>query len=449
MSLRPNILFIYTDDQSRWSVGAYGNKECLTPNMDRLAREGIMFTHAYTKPVCSPSRAMVLTGQYSHRSGIHDFIEKNILNGLPPETVTVAEELKDAGYATGLIGKWHLGHKAEHFPTNHGFDYFMGFNDGGIKPLNPTLYKDGQYRKMQGHFSNIITDDALEFIRARKDKPFALFFFTRAPHKPYTPVPAEDMAPYLERILTVPEADGATAEKMQQLNRDYYASVTQVDRNIGRLLKELTQLGLEDNTIVVFTSDNGYNVGQHNGLEGKGNGMQIASPLRRPNMWETSVMVPLIVRWPPVIKPGSVSDSLVTLMDLFPTFMDILDWPADGLALDGLSLLPLLQGRKPARWRNALFDAYDMHAYTRYRGSEDSMRMIRTRDWKLVLHLKKANAHELYDLRNDPDELKNLYGTPAVQDIQRGLEIRLYAWMRRNNAETIGQFTEWREGSNP
>ena len=445
----PNILFIYTDDQAKWTVGAYGNRECVTPNMDRLAREGIRFTHAYTKPVCSPSRAMLLTGRYSHHVGIHDFIQRDILNGLSPQTTTVAEVLRAAGYATGLIGKWHLGHKAEHFPTRHGFDYFMGFNDGGTRPLNPTLYKGGQYRDFQGYLADIITDDALAFIGRNRHRPFALFLFTRAPHTKYVPVPDEDMAHYLGRRLTTPHVEGISEDRLQRLTREYYASVTQVDRNIGRLLEGLQRLELEDRTLVVFTSDNGYNLGHHDGLEGKGNGKQITAPLRRPNMWDTSIMVPLIVRWPAVIQPGTTSDSLVSLMDIFPTFLDILDIERPGLKLDGTSLLPLLQGHQPAQWREALYDAYDMHAYSRYLGSEDSMRMIRTRDWKLVLHLKKAEAHELYDLERDPGEHQNLYGLPAAASMQQDLERRLYTWMQQNDAEEIRQFTEWKEGTNP
>lgn len=446
---RPNILLIYTDDQARWSVGAYGNRECVTPNMDRLAREGMLFTQAYTKPVCSPSRAMLLTGRYSHHVGIHDFIQRDIRNGLSPETTTIAEVLKKAGYVTGLIGKWHLGQKPEHFPTHHGFDYFMGFNDGGTRPLDPTLFKDGQYRKFKGYLANIITDDALAFIRQHKNKPFALFFFTRAPHKRYVPVPQEDMAHYLGKNLTVPPVSAIPQAQLQQTTREYYASITQVDRNMGRLLDELKRLGLEKNTLVVFTSDNGYNVGHHNGLEGKGNGMQMANPLRRPNMWDTSIMVPLIVRWPMVVQPGTRSNTPVSLMDFFPTFMDILGQHPHELQLDGLSLLPMLQGQTPVQWRDALFDAYDMHAYKRYRGSEDSMRMIRTSDWKLVLHLKKEGKHELYNLRDDPDETKNLYGSPTVKDEQQHLDLRLRSWMRQQKAEEIYQFTEWKAGTQP
>lgn len=446
---KPNILFIYTDDQARWSVGAYGNRECVTPNMDRLAREGMLFTQAYTKPVCSPSRATLLTGRYSHRVGVHDFIQRDILNGLSQDTTTIAEVLRDAGYETGLIGKWHLGHKQEHFPTNHGFNYFMGFHDGGISPLNPTMYKDGEQREFEGYCANLIADDAIDFINENQNRPFALFYFTRAPHKAYLPVPEEDMANYEDKPLTLPKVDGLPPERLEQITREYYASVTQVDRNIGRLLETLEQLDLQAKTMVVFTSDNGYNVGHHGGLEGKGNGMQIANPLRRPNMWDTSIMVPLIVRWPSVVQPGTVCNRLVSLMDFFPTFLHMLELERRELPLDGLSLLPLLQGREAVPWRDALYDAYDMHAYTRYRGSEDSMRMIRTHDWKLVLHLKKPNAHELYDLLHDPDELRNVFGSPETKEIQQDLDRRLRAWMKQNDAEKIKQFTEWKLGTNP
>ena len=160
-------------------------------------------------------------------------------------------------------------------------------------------------------------------------------------------------------------------------------------------------------------------------------------------------MVPLIVRWPSIVRPGSVSNALVSLMDIFPTFLDILDIEPSALKLDGVSLLPLLHGQQPQAWRDALFDAYDMHAYTRYQGSEDSMRMIRTEAWKLVLHLKHANAHELYDLKRDPGEHENLYGSLAVATKQQSLQRRLHIWMRQNDGTEIRQFTEWKEGTNP
>jgi choline-sulfatase len=440
---QPNIVFIFTDDQGQWAAGPYGNSEIHTPVMDRLAREGMLFTHATTKPVCSPSRAMLLTGQYSHRVGVNDFIQKDYNDGLSPNAPTLGETLQRAGYTTALVGKWHLGQQDKHFPTHYGFDHFMGFNDGGITPLDPTLFVDGTPTLMKGYTDDLLTDDALEFIRRNQAEPFALFLFTRAPHIRYAPAPEEDMAHYTDKTFTVEGAEFVAMEKLQQKYREYYTAVTQVDRNVGRLLTELETLGLDENTIVVFTSDNGYNIGHHGGLEGKGNGSQIDKPLRRPNMWDTSVLVPSIIRWPGVIQPGSVRDELVSSLDFYPTFVDFLGIQnTEQYELDGESLLPLLRGEENVAWRDAIFGVYDMQAYPRYNGSEDSMRMMRTRDWKLVLHLKHPESHELYNLQDDPGELANLFGQPTVHAVQNQLTQRLQTWMRDNDAEVIRQFRE-------
>ncbi|MBC7320935.1 sulfatase-like hydrolase/transferase, partial [bacterium] len=198
---KPNILFILTDDQAQWAVGAYGNKDIYTPNMDRLAEEGMLFTRAFTCPVCSPSRAMIMTGLYPNKVGVDDWISPEETEGISPDKPTIAEMLKRAGYITGLIGKWHLGKERLYHPLNRGFDYFMGFLGGGNYPKDPILEINGKEKEVKGFTIEIITKDAIRFIRENKDRPFALFFHTREPHMPYTPTPQEDMAHYINKKL--------------------------------------------------------------------------------------------------------------------------------------------------------------------------------------------------------------------------------------------------------
>ncbi|MHC4993931.1 MAG: sulfatase family protein [Planctomycetota bacterium] len=461
---RPNVLLIFTDDHARWALGAYGNDEVHTPNFDRLAAEGMRFDRGFTKPVCSPSRAMLLTGLYSHRLAIPDYIPYgnpvHADNGLPAGTPTIASVLKSAGYATGLIGKWHLGYGERYYPERYGFDVAEGFRyvAPGLK-LNGTgdiPYRFGPTQTMRltldPEHTDLLADRAISFLHKNANRPFFLYFSLYRPHLPWGPVPERDLAPYEGKPLTVPDpADfpgaRATREALRQQMRLYYANITSADRNVGRVLDTLDELELADNTLIVFIGDNGFNVGQH-GILGKGNarvlqideGDRIRSDLgRRPNMFDHSVLVPYIVRWPGVVEPGSSSDELVSTIDVLPTLIDITAAPAGrGLRLDGQSLLPLLTHREedpatpPPAWRDAWIDTYDL-----IYNDEAHMRMIRTHHWKLVLYhdaderpLVDGARHELFDLEADPEELTNLYGDPSVADTQIELETRLKTWMR-------------------
>src|SRR5687768_13598021 len=205
---KPNIIAIVTDDQARWSIGAYGNKESKTPNMDRLAAEGALFVNAFVAtPVCSPSRASFLTGRYGTQVGILDWIspkEAEAGLGLPREALSWIEVLKKDGYITGLIGKWHLGTLAQFHPTRRGFDHFFGFLGGGNTPMNPTLEVNGKNKKFTGSLPDILTDDALDFVRKNRAGPFALCLHFRAPHAPYGPVPEADSKPFQDLDPTIP-----------------------------------------------------------------------------------------------------------------------------------------------------------------------------------------------------------------------------------------------------
>ena len=451
----PNIIITNTDDQAQWAVGAYGNKEIHTPNMDRLAREGMRFTHAFSKPVCSPSRAMTLTGQYSHRLGIPDYIPYGnpvfADDGLPAGTPTIASVLKTAGYTSALIGKWHLGYGEKYYPERFGFDVAEGYHYiapgkqyAGYGQLPVVI--DG--REVKGFNSDprhtdILTDRAIHFIGANRAKPFFLFFNTYVPHEPWNCAPEEDLAHYKGRTLTVPDLSRfpeakMTQEELQQTMRLFYGHVTCADRNLGRLLAALEEMGLAENTLLIFMSDNGMNLGQH-GLRGKGNASILGVKQRktRSNMFDHSDIVPFIVRWPGVVKAGATSDALVSSIDILPTLMAATGAGAgQALKLDGRSLLPLLKGEHGVTRRDFYCDTYDM-IYLGDNGEKPHMRMIRTDGWKLVLHLDpdghpldNGSRHELFDLKTDPEELTNLYGKPSAATIQQQLDTRLRAWMR-------------------
>ncbi len=431
---RPNIISIVTDDQGRWTLGAYGNREARTPNMDRIAREGAKFLNAFVPtPVCSPSRASFMTGLYGTQIGITDWIspaEAAGGRGLPVSTTTWPEVLQKNGYKTALLGKWHLGDMQQFHPTRRGFDHFFGFLGGGNTPMNPTLEVSGKQTQLEGPLPDRLVDEAIRFVETNRDRPFGLLVHFRAPHLPYGPVPDEDSAPFTDLDPTVPKAPGLDEKQVKRLTREYYASIHSVDRNLGRLLERLDELDLTRRTIVLFTSDHGYNLGHH-GIHTKGNGFWMAGGVngpKRPNMWDTSIRVPLLVRWPGVVKPGTEIAEPVSNIDTFASVLGMLGVAvpdaANGLKHQGADFSPLLRGQN-VPWRDAIFGQYDLH-----NGGQANMRMVRAGGWKLVRHHLTNGLDELYDLDGDPDERTNLFARPELRARRDELQSRLTAWQR-------------------
>ncbi len=428
---RLNLIVIVTDDQAAWSIGAYGNRESRTPNMDRLAREGALFLNAFVcTPVCSPSRASFLTGRYGTQLGITDWInpkESDNGLGLSPETTTWPKVLQKNGYLTALIGKWHLGTQPQFHPIKQGFDHFFGFLGGGTTPLNPMFEVDGETKRLNGAAADLLVDDALQFIETNQARPFALLLNFREPHLPYGPVLPEDSAPFQDLDPTVPKSAGADTEQVKKWTRDYYASIHSVDRNLGRLLKNLDETRLSPKTIVLFTSDHGYMIGHH-GLHTKGNAQLITGKKMgptRPNMFEESIRVPLLVRWPGVVKSGLEIVEPVSNIDSFATVLGMLGMPLPGdWKQEGKDFSPLLRGEKLPR-RDAVFAQYDIHHYT-----TDSLRMIRTDEWKLVRHDGGKFPDELYHLAKDPGETKNVFTGTKYRGIRDQLQAQLTAWQQ-------------------
>ena len=422
--IAPNILFIYTDDQAPWAIGKSGNEQALTPNLDKLATQGMYFPNAYsTTPVCSPSRAGLLTSQYGYELGIDDWIKNNkakSLTGNQPDLgidasyETWPEILQNAGYYTGLIGKWHVGEEKQHHPTNHGYDEFIGFTTGGKPAINPQLEKNGELTSYQGLTTDILTDEAIEFITKNTANKFVLSLHYRAPHHPFFPVAAEDFAPYenMEIKLPHPNYPDLDTVKAKQLMREYLSSVRGVDRNVGRLLAELDKLGLANNTLVVFTSDHGYNIG-HNGIWHKGNGFWLLNEKvsgiknipanQRPNMYDTSIKVPTVIRWPDVIPANSTNNTTLSNLDWFPTFVELAKTKAKTENIvRGKSVVPALLNE------NVVLSTDYYGAYSTLHQSLTHMRMYSDGKYKLIKDFLNKDNDEFYDLTNDPQETKNL-----------------------------------------
>lgn len=429
---RPNILFILTDDQAPWATGLtdpLGN--AITPNMDSLIRQGAQLNRCYTPtPVCSPSRTSLMTSRYGTELGITDWIHpaREEQLGVDPEVVMWPELLQQAGYHSGLVGKWHLGIQDRHHPTRNGFDYFMGHRAGGWSTENPKLEKDGQYQQFEGLTTDILADHAITFLEEAADRkdPFLLCWHTRAPHTRWLPVAEEDWAPYAEPFepeIPNPDYPKLDVERVKRSTREYLASVRGVDRNIGRVLETLDRLQLRGDTLIVFTSDHGYSMG-HNGIWHKGNGhWMLTEPPpateniprgQRPNMYDTSIFVPTGIVWPGVIEPGSQVDQTISFLDFFPTLLAVADVePPQELTLRGRDFLPLLKGQAIEDWNNDAYGEYSTHHQ-----STTHMRMWRTDRWKLVRDFLNPERDKLYDLERDPGEANNLIGSDGA-DIQQ------------------------------
>jgi arylsulfatase A-like enzyme len=458
---RPNIIFIMSDDHAAHAISAYGSRVNSTPNIDRLAREGALLERVMaTNSICTPSRATILTGQYSHLNGVPMF------NRFDSSRQTVASLLQAGGYYTGMIGKWHLGSDP------------VGFDRWEILPgqgayFNPILYTATSEKTYTGRYAtDVITDLSIDFIKNRpRGKPFFLMSHHKAPHRPWEP-DATNRAKFADRWIPEPdtlwdsyatrtdaihenqqrvaddlnnrdlklpqppgltgaaltawqttkpmsvtiERDGASVTltgealarwKYQRYMQDYLATIQSLDDNIGRLLDYLDSAGLAKNTIVIYTSDQGFFLGDH-GLFDKR------------FMYEEALRMPFLVRWPAAIKPGTRSAAMAINADFAPTFLDAAGLPAQA-GMQGRSLLPVLRGRTPADWRTSMYYRYyhdpgDHNTRAHYG--------VRTATHKLIYFWKK-DQWELYDLVHDPHELHNLYGEPGHEAITATLKAEL------------------------
>jgi len=389
----PNIVFILIDDLGWADLGCYGNRFHETPNIDRLAQQGVRFTDAYAAaPVCSPTRASIVSGQYPARVGVTDFIAghnrpwaklinvRNRQQYLPLESLTVAEALQQGGYATGMFGKWHLGGR-EHFPEKQGFEDFLVSNG---RHSNFTTWPPKDYPE-DAYLSEVLTDRAEQFMETHRGRPFFLYLSHYAVH-----IPLDARAELVAKYEAKPKPDDGIH------NATYAAMVEHVDRSVGRIMDKLKALGLEENTLMVFFSDNG---GLRQRFDGKGPLVTSNAPLRdeKGSLYEGGIREPLIVRWPGVVEPGGTCAEPVSSVDFYPTFLEVagLDAP-EGHMLDGASIAPLLRGA-PSLERDALYWHYPHYHHTTPAGA------IRQGNWKLIEYFEDGRL-ELYNLAEDLGE---------------------------------------------
>ncbi|MBN1818508.1 MAG: sulfatase-like hydrolase/transferase [Sedimentisphaerales bacterium] len=458
---KPNIIYIMSDDHAWHAMSCYGSRINTTPNLDRIADEGMRFDNCFcTNSICAPVRAVVLTGKYSHMNGVLDNRQQ-----FDPSQQTFPKILQANGYQTAMIGKWHL--KTD--PT--GFDYW-NILPGQGEYYNPDMIEMGQRKRYEGYVTDIITDRALEWLKGRDpEKPFCLMYHHKAPHRNWQPGPdhltmyddvtipepdnlfddyatrsdaareqemmvAKHLTPNDLKLTGAPgrmndqqkqawnavyepknrlfkeanlEGDELVRWKYQRYIKDYLRCIASVDDNVGRVLDWLQQEGLAANTVVIYTSDQGFYLGDHGWFDKR-------------FMYEESYRMPLLIRWPGVIRSGSTNDELVMNVDFAPTILELCgaQVPKD---MQGESFSLMLEGRKLPNWRKACYYHYfeypAVHMVKRHYG-------IRTRRYKLMHFYYDIDAWELYDLQKDPREMNNVVDDPAYATIRMELTSELY-----------------------
>lgn len=487
MESRPNIIFIMSDDHAANAISCYGSRINSTPNIDRLAHEGMRFDHCYvSNSICTPSRAAILTGTYNHVNGVTT-LDTHMDNRLP----NVAKHLRSGGYQTAMIGKWHLGQGPEHWPA--GFDFWSVLIGQG-EYYDPVFVEMGEHRQESGYVTDLTTDKCLDWLGSRdQEQPFFLMCHHKAPHRPWVPktehrslytdpipVPQSFDDDYSNRARAATEAHMRISEDMcyddldlvqlphhpsprramgphkmvpfpedvsgltlrcrntgeeftfqsraelkafkyQRYLRKYIQTVHSIDENVGRLLDYLDENDLTENTIVIYTSDQGFFLGEHGWYDKR-------------FIYEESLRMPLLVRYPRETAAGSVNTDMVSNVDFAPSFLHGAGLPVPSY-VQGRSILPLLRSQSPGDWPDCVYHRYWMNqdvihnAYAHYG--------IRTHDYKLIYWYNQDCDEpgatpgtgfpewELFDLQHDPLELRNVYGDPSYATVVRDMTARL------------------------
>jgi arylsulfatase A-like enzyme len=431
----PNIVYILADDLGWTDLGCQGSKYYETPNIDRLASQGLRMLRYYNSQNCAPTRAVLMSGQYAPRTGMYtvntlergEAIDRRMNvpvneTKLPLDRFILPQALKAAGYTTGMFGKWHLGTPGEHHPSRRGFDEAI-VSDGkhfNFTTVPPVEYPEGQY------FADFLTDRAVDYISRHKDKRFFLYVPHYAVHTPIQAKPA-----YVAAWEKKP-ARGT------HWNPTYAAMIQTVDESVGRIMAKLDELNLAQNTVVIFSSDNGGLGGYHRTeAPSEKKGFTDNTPLRggKGTLYEGGIRVPFIVRWPGVVQPGSTSDVPVAHIDVYPTFVDIAGGkPRAGDTLDGVSFAPVLKGSQASLAREAIywhFPGY-LESYVHARGWRTSpVGAIHAGDFKL-LEFFETGAVELYNVRSDIGETRNLASESPTK--VKELRTKLAAWRKEIGA---------------
>lgn len=451
---QPNIVFIMSDDHAAHAMSCYDSKINETPNLDRIAEGGMRFDNCFcTNSICAPSRAAILTGQYNHINGV-----KTLADNLDGREPNVQKELQKNGYQTALVGKWHLGYGGIHHPT--GFDYWSVLFDQG-EYHNPMMNEMGEEKYYNGYATDLITDLSMDWLKQRdQDKPFMLMCHHKAPHRPWLP---DEKHAHMYDDVDIPEpetfhddhsghANAAKEAKMtiehdlndevdlkvdppeglspgelkswkyQRYIKDYLRVVASIDDNVGRLLDYLDQEGLTEDTIVIYTSDQGFFLGDHSWYDKR-------------FMYEESLRMPFIVRYPRAIEPGSVTDDIALNVDFPETFLDYADIEIPDY-MQGTSLRPVMEDNTPADWQTSLYYRYWEHLSNPHKvGAHYG---VRTKRYKLIYYygesLGASNTFdesrtpewELFDLEKDPLEMQSVYHDPDYANIVKELKTELY-----------------------
>lgn len=418
---RPNVVFILVDDLRYDALGCTGHPFMKTPNIDRIAREGVNFRNAFvTTPLCSPSRASLLTGRYAHAHGVTHNGDNAALSH---RLVTFPRLMHDAGYRTAFVGKWHMGRDDSPRP---GFDRWISFKEHG-EYVDPVITEEGRTRAVRGYMTDVLTERAVAFIRAKRSKPFLLYLSHKAVHGPFIPAERHRLLYAGEHIPQVPSSDDDLAGKpvlsrdvkapprckggprpkarererppmsgpVEDMVRNQLRVLQTVDDGVGAVFKALEETRQLDDTLIVFMSDNGFLWGDHGLIDKRA-------------AYEESIRIPLLMRYPRFARPGTTVDQLVLNIDVAPTLCDLagVAVPADA---HGRSVLPLLRGT-PTFWRQSFLAEY---VFEPFYPKIPTWRAVRDARWKYIRYTELAGMDELYDLAADPYEMSNLIDAPS------------------------------------
>jgi len=437
-----NIIFILSDDHRHDFMGFMGRPAFLnTPNMDRLARNGTHLKNAFvTTSLCSPSRASIFTGQYSHRHGVIDN-----QTDIPDGTIFFPEYLQNAGYETAFFGKWHMGHDTDR--PRPGFNKWVSFKGQGVY-YNPEINVDGRIERVKGYISDILTDYALNWLINERDpgKPFFLFLSHKAVHAMFKPA-ERHLGLYDNEKIEYPATMADTEENYQgkprwvreQRNswhgvdymyhgamdfdtfyRRYCETLLGIDDSIGRVLDCLEENDLNQSTMMMYMGDNGFSFGEHGLIDKR-------------HMYEESIRVPFIASCPGLIEPGTTVHPMVQNIDIAPT---LLEWAGAEVPayMNGMSMLPLFNGKKDPVWRDSIF--YEYYWEWNY-PQTPTVHGIRTEQYKYMHYHGIWDDDELYDIESDPDEMQNLIHEPEFQDIVKDLNNRVFEWLDKTQGLNI------------
>ncbi len=421
---KPNIVFILSDDH-RWNhMGFMDHPWIQTPNMDRMAKEGMVFNNAFcTTSLCSPSRASFVTGQYAHKHGV-----KNNITPWNNKNVTVLELLKKGGYKTAFIGKWHM---PGHFPKLRGVDRFISFTakTGQGQYFDCPLIIDGVETQRKGKYiGEDLTDFAIEFINKEKDNPFCLYLAHKAPHGPFKPPPElkdfyedkniDHLPKWAHRYAGMCDGEiyGGVLWNAEAQYKRYCSLITSLDQQVGRVIDELDRLGIAENTIVIYSTDNGFFFGDKGHFDKRW-------------AYEASLRIPFIVKYPAGIKdPGNQSEKMVLNVDLAPTLLDLAGISVPDY-MDGKSILPIIEGQSVTLRDNFHYEFFkDFPPYT-----VPGIDAVRTGEFLYIEYNESRMKPELYNILKDPENINNLMETPEGAKVLPGLEIQLEEYKRRKS----------------